>query len=426
MTYYDPMFYIASEKMPFTIRIEVWLKEEAVDPDTLTYAINKAIQRYPYYAIQVEKQTVTTDGESREELITVPNPRPIVVYPGPEVYPLGSAEVNYHMLALSYHKNQIYFYASHVFTDGSGYFPYIKTVLYYYLCKHHGVELDPTGIRLAGEPFLPDEVSNPYPEEKMAVAEPLVKSKELNYFRLKDGGYVTNHEATVFRFRVNKKDMLEFSDDHDGSPFALISSMMAKAIWSLHPEEEKDLVSAPSFNLRPGLGNNYNYRLLCSALKLTYPQKVKDWPILKLCTITRTMLALQSHPDNVLAYAQNMRQRLEEILAIPSLEEKKRIMGEMALKDSTDNTFSVSYVGRMDLGSIEPYLDAIYNLTDGSTYETAFIEVSAVNDHFDIAFLQGFSSDVYYEAFLDQLSKYGLFYKEEGSTALTVPKIILP
>ncbi|MCQ2511774.1 MAG: hypothetical protein MJ092_00050 [Lachnospiraceae bacterium] len=426
MNYYDPMFYIASEKMPFTIRIEVWLKEETVDPDILTYAISKAIQRYPYYAIQVEKQTITTDGEPREELVTVPNERPIVVYPGPNVYPLGSPEVNYHMLALSYYKNQIYFYASHVFTDGSGYFPYIKTVLYYYLCKRHNVELDSTGIRLAGEPFLAGEVGNPYPEEKMAVAEPLGKSKELNCFRLKDGGYVTDHDATVFRFRVNKKDMLEFSEDHDGSPWALLSSLMVKAIWDLHPQEEKDIVSAPSFNLRPGLGNSSNYRMLCRALKLSYPKKVKDWPILKLCTISRTMLALQSHPDNVLVYAQKMRQRMEEILAIPSLEEKKRIMGEMALKDSIDNTFSISYVGRIDLGSIEPYLDAIYNLTDGSTYETAFIEVSAVNDSFDIAFLQGFSSDVYYEALLDQLSKYGLFFKKEGSSALTVPKIVLP
>lgn len=42
--YYDPLFYISSEEMPFTIRIVVGLKE-AVSEKSLKYAVGKAVKR---------------------------------------------------------------------------------------------------------------------------------------------------------------------------------------------------------------------------------------------------------------------------------------------------------------------------------------------------------------------------------------------
>ena len=415
--YYDPMFYISSEKMPFTIRIEATFKE-SVSGASLSHAVQKAITRYPYFCMKV----VEEDGE----LLAVSNDRPIVVYPGPEVRPLGSPEVNGHLLAVSYEENRIALFVSHVITDGGGFFPFIKTVLYYYLCHRYQTELDPKGIRLVEEPFYDDETANPYPEEKMREAKPFYEVKRKPYFRLTDGGYVNDDVSTVYRFRLKEEEVFHFNYDNDGSPCALISSLMAKTIWSLHPDITEDIVSAVSFNLRPGLGNVHNYRLLCSAIRLNYPNSLREEGITKLCTCSRGMVFLQSQPENVLYYSEQQRQRLEKIGEITDLQKKKEIMGEMALRDATDNTFSVSYVGKMGLGSIEPYLDSMYNYTDGSTYRTVFLEISAVNGWFDIAFQQGFSSDVYYRAFLRQLEACGLHYVEEGKIPLNTPKMLLP
>ncbi len=418
MYYYDPMFYIASEKMPFTIRIEVRLKNMQADGDILARAADLAIRRYPYFSVKVEKR----DGE----LIAVPNPEPLPVYPGPQVYPLGGSEVRGHLAAISYEKELICFYMSHVIADGCGLFPFIKTVLYYYLCEALNSELDPKGIRLAGEPLYEDEPGNPFPEEKMASAAPLYECSEADYFRLKDGGLVNDSVPTVYRFSLGEAELMNFSHDHDGSPCALLSSLMVKAIHTLHPEEKKDIVSAVSFNLRPGLGNRHSYRMLCSALKLRYPEKTHGWEIKKLCTCSRGMVTLQSQEENVLYYARNMKERMEKLLMIPDIEEKKRIMGELALKDSVSNTFSISYVGKQDLGCLTPCIESIYNLTDGSTFETLFIEVSAVNGCFYISFLQGFSSDVYYRAFLQELTRAGLHYTEGTASPMNTPKMILP
>ncbi len=415
--YYDPLFYISSEKMPFTIRIEVGLKE-TVSEQSLKYAVGKAMKRYPYFAVRLTEK----DGE----YLTEPNEKPVVVYPGPAVYSLGSEKVNNHLLALSYFERKIYFYISHVITDGGGFVPFIKTVLYYYLCDHYQIELEPDGINLADDDFFEDEVCNPYPEGKMEVAEPFCQKKLPEFFRLRDGGYINDHDATVFRFTLKEDEVMRFNYDNDGSPCSLISVLMTKAIWSLHPEEKKDIVSAVSFNLRPGLGNRHNYRMLCSAIMLDYPDEMRNVDITKMCTCSRGMTMLQSQPENVLYYASRQKKRVQELLKVSDIEEKKRLCGEMALKDSTDNTFSVSYVGRISFGSAEPYMKSMYNLTDGSTYETVFIEVAAINGIFHVAFIQGFSSDVYYKSFLKQLKLCGLSYEEGAVTRLNTPGMIFP
>ena len=415
--YYDPLFYICSEEMPFTIRIETAMKED-VDPAALRFAANEAIKRYSYFAMRVVKDA--------EELLCVPNGLPLAVYEGPEVYALGSEQVNYHLIALSYCENNIYFYASHVITDGGGFFPFIKTILYYYLTHRYHTELQCTDLRLAGEPLFDDEVGNPYPEKKMKTTSAFYKAPKKEFFRLSDGGYVNDENRTVYRFRVNEKEVMAFNHDNDASPCALVSSLMTKAVWELHPDEKRDIVSAVSFNLRPGLENRHNFRMLCSAIELRYPVLLKGAETSKLCTCSRGMTFLQSQSENVIAYAAERKKRFENLEAFKTLREKQAFVGRYALEDSVNNTFSVSYVGKTGLGDIEPYIDSMYNLTDGSTYKTVFIEISSMNGQFDIAFIQGFSSDVYYRAFLRQLDACGLGYEEDFCGPLKTPKIILP
>ena len=138
------------------------------------------------------------------------------------------------------------------------------------------------------------------------------------------------------------------------------------------------------------------------------------------------MVTLQSQPENVLPYAQDWKKALLALGDVPGVEAKQVILGKRSLEDAVNNTFSVSYVGNMLFGSLESHIDSMFNVTDGSTYKTVFIEVSSLNGFFDIAFLQGFSSDVYYRAFLKQLEKHGLDYTEMGSSPLGTPGMVLP
>lgn len=415
--YYDPFFYICSDEMPFTIRIQIIMKEQ-VDGDVLAHALRTAMRRYPYFAIEV----IEEDGE----LLTVHNDRPIVAYEGKQPFPLGGDEVNRHLIAASYCGREISLYTSHVITDGGGFYPLIKSFLYYYVSERYHVALDPDGFRLAEDPFFDDETGNPYPEAHMRDAAALYDKKPERFFRLRDGGFVTDTQRTVFRFRVNEAEVMAYNHDHDGSPCALFSSLMAKAVWSLHPDLEENLVSAVSCNLRPCLGNRHSYRLLSGALFLTYPKRLRDADVAKLCTCSRGMVTLQNQPENVLQHARQWREQFDGLDKFPGVSRKMEHWGKIALEDACRNTFSVSYVGNMGLGEPERYIDAMYNMTDGSTWQSVFIEVMLIDGWFDIAFLQGFSSDVYYRAFLEQLRLCSLGFREDEAGAMDTPKIVLP
>lgn len=417
MHYYDPMFYLCSENMPFGIRIEVTLKY-IIDGNILEYAVNTAIKRYPYFSVR----TAISDGD----LVTVPNDLPIKVFKGSLPYPLGSPEVNHHVTAFSYTENQINFYITHVITDGSGFVPFIKTVLYYYLCKFLNTDLPHAGIRLVDDPLLEGETENPYPEQKMQTAVPFYTVPQKEFFRLTDGGYVADNMQTSYNFRAKESDVMKFSHENDGSPCALFSTVMAKAIRDVHPNETKDLVSAISFNLRSGLGSQNNYRMLCNAIMVRYPKRLNDSAVRNICTCTRGSIMLQSQPENVLYYAKRKKEQLEAVLKLPDVRAKKAMLSKIALADSVNNTFSVSYVGRIDYGSLQEHVESVRNYTDGSTYKTLFIEISSFNGWFYVTVLQGFSCDVYYRALLKQLKQNDIAYIEDGCVPMDTPKIVLP
>ena len=417
--YYDPMFYICSEQMPFTCRLS-YTMTDPVSEASLRFAADMAMRRFPHFGMRVVREG--------EEYVTVPNPLPLVVYRDDAViHPLGSDAVNGHVLAIGYHDCTVDFLFSHCITDGGGFVMFIKTFMYYYLCDRTGTTLDHAGIELVDSPIYPDEVGNPFPEEQMNSAVPLYIKKCGPYFRLRDGGYVTDHKQTIYRFCVPEKAMMAFSFDHDGSPNALLSVLMTRAIQEVHPEEHRSIVCAISFNYRSCIGNRHNYRLLSSTLLMEYPESTRQDDIMKLCTCTRGMITLQSQPENALYLAKQRKALVESLEDIPTLEERCRVMGARALEDANSNTFSISYVGKTERDSIAPYIRSIYNITDGSTYENAFMEVTAVDGNFCIALLQGFSSDVYYRALLRQFDACGIPYTEDTVIQpFGCPGIILP
>ncbi len=402
--------------MPFTIRLEIKLND-FIDGKVLKNAVNKSIKKFPYFAVKVVKKG--------EEYVTEENSLPLVVYSGDKIFDLGSEKVNYHMLSVYYNKDDIVFFVSHVITDGGGLFPFVKTVLYFYLREKTGLNLQVKGIDENSD-IVKDEILDENLENLINKATPFYKKTVNNCFKLEDGEQdLGEDKGKIFRFSIPLKETMAFSYDNDGSPNALLSSLMAKAIFKINDTKGKSIVSAVSFNMRGGLNNSKSLKLISSALKVEYPEKLKDQNILKLCTCTRGTISLQSQPENVL-YEMKLRKKLFDEIKNMTLKEKKEFIGKKALLDATDNTFSISYVGKVDYGDLDKYILADYNITDGSTYKTLFIEIGAVKDKFTIAFIQGFSSDVYYKALIGEIKKCGIPVTENEVTDLITCGIKLP
>lgn len=416
--YNTAMFYLCSDEMPFTIRIEFTMKDTVIG-EKLEKAYNKAIRRYPHFAVRAVQE-----GES---IKIVPNDRPLVVYRlEGEPYPINSEKTNYHLMAVGYEEKRIHFFISHVITDGGGCYEYLKTVLYYYLCERYGITLDSAEILLADSDIFDDELIYPATKEILSIDESPLSVSNRPFFRLSEGGYVTDHCQTAYCIRINEAAFMRYNFDNDGSPCVLISSMMSEVIRRLHPDEKRDIVSAVSVNLRPAMKNRHYAGLLSDAIKVNYPYRLHGEPIRKICTCARGMVMLRTQPESLRYSLKKRLECLSEMEPLNTLAAKKAFLSRIAFDDALDNTFSISYVGKMAFGSSADYVEATYTFTDASTYGTIMIEVSVINGWFDVVFLQGFSSDVYYREFVRMLREAGIEYLEEKKVPFHTPKIELP
>lgn len=415
--FYDPMFYLSSEEMPFSIRLEIRLKDD-VRPDSLRKAVEAASLRFPYFSMEV----IEKDGE----LITKDNPLPFVVYEGSDARTLGSAAVNRQLIAFSYDKKTVYIHASHIITDGGGLFPFIKTILFCYFTDVNGCAPSIEGIRLPGETPSPSETEPPLPKKQSHLSLPVMHSRKRSFFRLAEGGLIHDFTPTVYRLRVNEKQVLGCMRMNDGSPSTLFSVLMFRTIWKLHPDIKNDLLCAVSMNMRPVLGCPDNYRMLSTSIPLRCPAFAKKTGLMPLCTSMRGAVLLQSQPENVLHQLKKRQDLLDELEQFPDVSSRCEFLSEAALEDANANTFSISYVGQLGLGEMASEIDAMYNLTDGSTYRNLFLEVNSLNGEFDIAFLQGFSEDIYFRGFIDELKALKIDFREDFSGPLRTAALRLP
>lgn len=100
------LLYEYMEKISFTVRIKLCL-DATVDGSILDEAAQEAIGRFPYFKVRI--------GLDDEQNYTLEhNDKPIAVLPEKdERLALGSPAVNYHLFAITYRDNCIWFNFSH-------------------------------------------------------------------------------------------------------------------------------------------------------------------------------------------------------------------------------------------------------------------------------------------------------------------------
>ena len=233
------LLYEYMDKIPLTFRIKVCL-DDSIDVDALKEAAAEAIERFPYFRVQVG-----VDGEGNYTLN--PNDRPIVVMPEEDRrIVLGSEETNKHLFAITYRDDTIWFNCSHSICGGYGFFFWIKSVLYQYMTKKYGSIEPPADIKLPGseieavETFFPNV--NDLPKD-----EPIVRY---------NGGDTNIAIGRMLKFLLSpfKKDnyyyeieiptdkFIDYCVSNDGSPYTVLSAMMYKSLTKVFKEKEGTLL----------------------------------------------------------------------------------------------------------------------------------------------------------------------------------------
>ena len=386
---------------------------DVVDCGIMDHAMQKTIKRYPYFAFRIVR---TENGYDKIE-----NQLPIVVKDSfSEEIVLGSEDVNYHWIAAACEGRRLKLVIHHLIADGRSAMRFYKTLLYCYLCEKYGVQLDPKSIALPDSPISPDEdvkiiglVDGEDGTMRTTVKDPFVIPEAVD----------DEMKGYFYQVTIPEKEFLASSKGSDNSPLTLLTVCMAVVFQSLHPENEKNIYAGIAIDARNALHcpesrftNSYVIFIKHSPAKLGLDLE-------RLGTMTRGQIIVQSD-EGILRYVHNSVMRISaQIRSTPDQGERQRLMHEIYKLVASNPTYSISYVGNPEWGSLEPYIEEEYTLIMNNKL---FLEVNAAGGKFCIAWVQGFQNDAYVKAFQSLLRENGINCEVNGPFRHDWPKCCLP
>ena len=414
------LIYAAEKDLHNTIRT-IFEMTEPVNVDMLRGAADLAITRYPYFSVKLVRRG--------EEYVMIHNDAPLPITSGGKAIPLGGTESAGHLLALTYDKNRISVDSSHFITDGNGIFPFIKTLLYCYLhILHPDEEFDTSGINLPGSDIPPDEADDyPFPDEPIETTPLGIRYCPIDVFKLGDQpeGYTSRDKWTSFRVKAKQKDMMRFASSVDGSPATFISSVMYRAISDIHPECELPIVCGMQHQYRKALNKPHSHLCHVNIVPIPYTSRMKNRDIELLNTMARGTIIVRADDDNdVLSVNEHIEN--EKKIKTLTLAEKHEYMKKFLLNGIGQNTFEVSYTGRVPFSGLDKYIYDFIPILDMRLSGGISIEIFTAGENFCINIMQRNDDSRYTDRFAAILTENGINCVQEPPEYFEINDFILP
>ena len=135
------------------------------------------------------------------------------------------------------------------------------------------------------------------------------------------------------------------------------------------------------------------------------------------------MIFLQSQPENFVAGYSNKNKFYDYIAQQGTDEERWKIIMNIMESHNLD-TFDISYVGRINWGALERYIDGVYSISYPSRGRGISVKMNAVNGFFTMTFVQKFTGDTYIKNFLNVLKMEGIECLVEDPTPVETAKVL--
>ena len=409
--------YEIKKRNVYSVKIRVILKE-AVNGAVLKPAAEKAFKRFPYYS-----RTVGLNEEGA--YIFDDCQMPIRVIEGDRVITLGTEETNGLLFAITFEDNNIFFNFAHNFCGGCGAMRWIKSTLWQYLTDL-GQQVDKTGIMTCDTPITPEEQAEP-DSSSLPFGDPVGKLNfttdsyvPINDYieRMKDPARVDAY----YPITIPKKELIKYAHDNDGSPNSILAALMFKMYTKVLPDENKFTVGIAN-NYRSDVGCPETYRDIVRQMYVQYDKGMKDWPVEKLSTVTRSRMYIQMQPEISWDYFRKVEEFRSHIDEQPDIESKAEYAVANSLTtNGIPTAFHISYVGKVLWGGLAPYIRGVYSLTIAHL----MIEVNATEEDFCISFHTFRKDDRYLKEFLQTLDEEGIIYTAGDREDRKLPKIVLP
>lgn len=394
--------YSMSEHLPSTVRYCIKMNE-LVNGEILKKAVDTTFRRYPYL-----KKSLIEDSTGR---YLVDNPEPIAVIETDGKVVLGSKQTNFQLVAISYSGQFIYFNNSHAILDGRGRVPVLKTLMYYYCSERYGENVQIDGVNLADSPIDPAEY-----------AEPLDAVIDTNFSTHISSGPIVGEPMELLSMglvhsegrmkktilKIDEKDFMSVCRQSDATPNTGLCVILCRAIRSIHPDSPKVPVASVAVDLKNFYGTPQTCYPAAWLTCMEYNKEMESLPFDEQCTIFRGKLILDTDKSNMSLLASSFQQFSKAIVAQKDLKSKMDFLAT-ALSSAAPRTFSVSYAGKTSYGTCDAHIRGL--ASEVFVLSPMTLEITVAGGSFFVTYSQMFEEDIYFNAFLKELSSLGVEYR---------------
>lgn len=387
---------------------EVRFKKK-VSGSMLNQAILKAIKRYPYFNTKL----VEKDGD----FYIVQNPQSMIAKKTQKLAHLGHISCGYHLIDVTYYDYSVFISFHHALCDGRGVMPFIETLIYYYCSLKYGQTVPPKGVRLEDDPLLPGETEDPFMKKYDFDQEKEFVSISRDSFAIPENVPTEDRVNDRYEVKIPGSQYMGVCKENNATPVILLSLLMSRAIADMYPDYDKPIHANIATDMREALDAPNTFKNCVKSMILPYDRDFAGLTMKEQATQYRKLLSEQRDRDYCRKEANGMMGLFDKLDALPSYEEKQKIMD--FFEGMTLNTYIVSYVGQFKLGRSAEYIDTIHLYNSGTT--GLGINMISCGDYFVLDFKQNFSSDKYVKAFCAQLDLFDISHQTSGVIPFETP-----
>ncbi|MDO4808329.1 MAG: hypothetical protein Q4A07_13890 [Coriobacteriales bacterium] len=392
--------------------IEVTL-DAPVEETPLQEAVDKTVERMPYY--------LQTFACEKGLYYDAKNDLPLTIAHSAELRQLGTAEVNWHMIDVTYDGGVIYFAAAHALADGESFTNFVQTVLYYYFCAKDHTTYSSKGIVTLETPRAEDELVDVFAQKRKSYVFSLARTVFNTHSALPENKQPYPDYRTRYPLRVPTNELLGWAKGHGASPASAVAGMIAKAVMRENPTLRGKLTVCVQISMRRLLGVPHTLKNCVGAAYLPFDKKtVVQTPTGQLASEARASLREQLTEE----YANKMAGMQSFAFRAGKLIRPLRNLCMGVLELCPFNTVSVDYAGRPAMGEYESQVKSISYYFSEVFKGSLYLIMSECAGSFLINFNQSFETDRYYRAFLRVLEEEHISYEELPAVRYLTPEVV--
>ena len=395
--------YLYREKGAVSTVMEVVMKDE-VDGEMLQVAVNFTVSRHPYFKSSLQ--------ERKGDYYIAENEMPFEVKETEELRSLGSRELNFHLMDITYFGKKIFVAFHHALCDGLGARRFVETLVCYYCEFKYGVNIE------NGDGTLPKpgDILDPfaygmYPMEDVPMPE-----------SVKDGYVLPEVPDTMngdidyrYAFTLKNDSLMAYAKKIGASPAIVVALLVSKAIYTVHPDADKPILCSMASDLREGLHAENTFKNCVNSINLPYHPNIS---FEEQAAEYKQIIKAHKEENYVKRCANGIVYLFQRLDALDTLEAKK---AAMAMFDNIRiNSYCLSYTGRLDLTECERFIDSMHLYSGGNN--GLFVNMMSVGNTTTIDILQSFTDESYVKAVKELLNEAEIEYTVSDCITFTTPR----